>query len=206
MRLTGRECVQKPPVEINRCLERKIVNSGDQDRKEQLEMQRLLRVRRIKRQKKPKFVRPESWRYKRVKPNWRRARGIDSRTRRKKKGWPKSPSVGYGSPRKTRHLHPSGKREALIHSITELETLDPDLQIARIGGTVGRARREEILEMAEILGIRVANPLYVEQEISELESIELEDIDLEEEDLAIEDLDDLESLDLDLEDDSDSSK
>ncbi|MFX0095444.1 MAG: 50S ribosomal protein L32e [Candidatus Hodarchaeota archaeon] len=167
------------------------MNSRDQHEKEQLELQRLLRIRRAKRQKKPKFIRAESWRYKRVKPNWRRARGLDSRTRQKKKGWPKSVSIGYGSPRKTRHLHPSGKKEILIRSVTDLETIDPELQIARIIGTVGRARREEILEMSRILGIRVANPLYVEQEISELETIELEDIELDEGELDLEDLEDL---------------
>lgn len=167
------------------------MNSDNQEKNEQRELRRLLRIRSIKRQKKPKFVRAESWRYKRVKPNWRRARGLDSRTRQKRQGWPISVGIGYGGPRKTRNLHPSGLKEVLIRSTIELETIDPERQIARIIGTVGRARREEILEMSRILGIRVANPLYVEQEISELESIELEDIDLDEESVDIEDLEDL---------------
>ena len=38
--------------------------------------------------RRPRFVREESWRYKRVKEPWRAPHGKTSRVRRSKKGWP----------------------------------------------------------------------------------------------------------------------
>ena len=49
--------------------------------------------------KKPKFRRQESWRYKRVTDRWRKPHGIDSKMRKKIKGWPASPTTGYRSPK-----------------------------------------------------------------------------------------------------------
>ncbi|MFX1338225.1 MAG: eL32 family ribosomal protein [Promethearchaeota archaeon] len=49
--------------------------------------ERLLEIRKNIKKKKPSFRRVESWRYIRVKDSWRKARGIDSQTRKKKKIW-----------------------------------------------------------------------------------------------------------------------
>jgi len=119
---------------------------------------RLLEVRREKKAKEPDFVRQESWRYVRVKPNWRRPRGIDSKMRLKKKGYPKCPNVGYRGPRLVRGLHPSGFREVLVHNVKELEGLDPSRDAVRIASTVGRKKRVEILQRAKELGLKVLNP------------------------------------------------
>ena len=55
---------------------------------------RLMELRKRMNKKRPSFRRVESWRYKRVKDSWRKARGIDSKTRKKKKSGVKSPTVG----------------------------------------------------------------------------------------------------------------
>ena len=68
---------------------------------------RLLELRKKMKAKRPSFRRVESWRYVRVKDPWRKARGIDSRTRIKSKSGVKSPSTGYRTPKKVRGLHPS---------------------------------------------------------------------------------------------------
>jgi len=60
-----------------------------------MEQKRLIELRKKINKKRPSFRRVESWRYKRVKDSWRKARGIDSRTRIKSKSGVKSPSVGY---------------------------------------------------------------------------------------------------------------
>lgn len=138
---------------------------------------RLMRVKRQLNKKRPKFRRQESWRYKRVKPNWRRPRGIDSKMREKKRGYPPLVEVGYGSPRKVRYLHPSGYREFLVRTVEDLYLLDPTVHAARIAGTVGRAKREIIQEQAAILGIKVLNPVqYYEREVP----LEVGEVDLEE--------------------------
>jgi len=158
---------------------------------------KLLRERKKKKLKKPKFRRQESWRYKRVKKPWRRPRGIDSRMRQKKNGLPKSVNVGYKGPKETRNLHPLGYREVLVHNLNELGMINPDEEIVRelgminpdeeivrLAHTVGARKRSQIIDNAETLGITIINPqvpleLAELSETERLEDIELEDFELE---------------------------
>ncbi len=120
--------------------------------------EKLLELRKKIKSKKPDFVRYESWRYKRVKPNWRKPKGIDSKVREKRKGWIKMPDVGYRSPKVVRGLHPSGFEEVLVYRPEDLEKLDPTKHAVRIAHTVGTRKRLTILEKAEELELVVLNP------------------------------------------------
>jgi large subunit ribosomal protein L32e len=106
----------------------------------------------------PKFVRQESWRYVRIHPEWRKPKGVDNKVRRQDKGWPPLVRVGYRGPVESRGLHPSGHFEVLVHRPADLDGLVPGRDVARIGGTVGAKKREQILSRATELGIRVLNP------------------------------------------------
>ena len=106
----------------------------------------------------PKFVRQESWRYVRIHPEWRKPKGVDNKVRRQDKGWPALVRVGYRGPAESRGLHPSGHFEALVYRPSDLASLVPGRDVARIGGTVGAKKREQILSRATELGIRVLNP------------------------------------------------
>jgi len=106
----------------------------------------------------PKFVREESWRYKRVKQSWRSPRGKTSRVRRSKKGWPPVVKIGYSKPASLRGLHPSGMREIMIYRPQDLEKINPKVQVARIAHAVGENKRLLILDEAEKRNIRVLNP------------------------------------------------
>jgi large subunit ribosomal protein L32e len=112
----------------------------------------------VKRSRKPKFRRPESWRYVRLKPNWRKPKGIDHKVRLSMKGSPPLVKVGYRSPSATRGIHPSGFREARVENPSQLKGLDPTKVVVRIGSTVGRRKRAEILATAKEMGLRVLNP------------------------------------------------
>lgn len=117
----------------------------------------LLKLRQQVKSHKPDFVREESWRYKRVKPNWRRPKGIDSKMRRHKKGWPKIVRIGYRGPKVARYLHPSGYYDKLVHNVNELKNLDSEKDAARIAAAVGGRKRKEIIERAKSLKIKVLN-------------------------------------------------
>jgi large subunit ribosomal protein L32e len=144
---------------------------------EPLTGERPLKKRQLSKHKKPKFKRQESWRYKRVKENWRKPCGIDSKMRKKVKGWPPSPEVGYRSPKKIRGLHPSGYVEVRVQTVEDLNGLDPKTQAIRIARTVGGKKRVEILALADERGIHVLNPRIAK----ELEEIEEEEVEEEEE-------------------------
>ena len=108
--------------------------------------------------RRPRFVREESWRYKRVKPPWRAPHGKTSRVRRSKKGWPAVVKIGYSKPRATRGLHPSGLREVMVWRPKDLGNLDPKAHVGRIAHTVGENKRVQILEEAKKANIRILNP------------------------------------------------
>ncbi len=131
--------------------------------------------------KKPDFVRQESWRYVRVKESWRKPKGMDSKMRLQKKGWPPIVKVGYRGPSKARGLHPSGFREVLVHNVEELEKLNPATQAARIASTVGLRKKLEIMERARELGIYVLNPPRLPVEEIEFMPEETEELEEEEE-------------------------
>lgn len=160
-------------------------SSGD---KTQSEILRLRKIQENLKRKRPTFRRVESWRYKRVKERWRRARGIDSKTREKKGGYTISPMIGFRGPRQVRYLSSSGKEEILIHSPVDLSLIDSNRQVGRIAAQIGRKKREKIIMEAELLNIRIVNPISAKIDLGDLE----EELELDEElleDIDIEDLD-----------------
>lgn len=125
-----------------------------------------LKLRERIKSKRPHFRRQEAWRYKRLsgkKEKWRKAKGIDSKMRLKKKGWPKSPEIGYRGPKKVRNFHPSGYKEVLVFNVDDLDNVDPKSQVARIAHTVGAKKRVEISTRAEEKGVRILNPRKVKE-------------------------------------------
>jgi large subunit ribosomal protein L32e len=135
---------------------------------------RALALRKLLKSKKPKFRRQESWRYMRVDESWRKPDGIDSKMRRKKKGWPKLVEVGYRGPKAARRLHPSGYAEVLVHNVDDLDDVDPDTQAIRIAHTVGARKRIEITARARERAIHVLNPREEEKPLEEEEEAEAE--------------------------------
>ncbi len=107
---------------------------------------------------KHRFKRQESWRLKRVKESWRRPRGVTSRMRKEKNGWPPKVKVGYGTAASTRGLHPRGLIERLVRNESDLEGLKPKTHIARLSRQLGEKRRLILLERIRSLNIHVANP------------------------------------------------
>ncbi|HVC27075.1 MAG TPA: 50S ribosomal protein L32e [Nitrososphaerales archaeon] len=122
------------------------------------ELQELLELRKSVAEQRPRFVRPESWRYVRLHPEWRKPKGLDNKIRKSFKGYPKRVKIGYGGPAKARGYHPSGHLDILVQNPTQLDELIPERDAVRIGRCVGAKKRAAILKRANELGLRVLNP------------------------------------------------
>lgn len=133
------------------------------EKKPQLQ-RKALQLRARARNKKPAFVRPESWRDTKFSLSWRRPRGLDNKVRRKIKGWPASPSTGYKGPKIARGLHPSGYREVIVYNAEAVTTVDPTTQAIRIAHTVGKKKRAVIIAKAKELNIKILNVKIVAPE------------------------------------------
>ncbi len=117
----------------------------------------LLEQRRKVSERRPKFKRQESWRYKRLSANWRKPKGIDNKMRRQVSGVPSLVKIGYRGPKIARGLHPSGYVDNLVYNVQDLLLLDKSKDAARIAHTVGNKKRLEIISKAESLGIKLIN-------------------------------------------------
>ena len=149
-----------------------------------MEQKRLIELRKKINKKRPSFRRVESWRYKRVKDSWRKARGIDSRTRIKSKSGVKSPSMGYRGPKKVRGMHPSGYEEVRVNNINDLKDLNNKKHAIKISTNLGIKKRISVIDYAQSRGFKVLNLGISQRELESLEAaLEHSIEDLEDDDL-----------------------
>jgi large subunit ribosomal protein L32e len=95
--------------------------------------------------------------------------------RKREKGHPVMPRIGYRSSKKLRGLHPSGMQEVLVHNIKDMDGLHPKIHAVRIAHRVGDRKRLAIIERADDLGLHVLNP-QLKSEVRELLDLSTEEI------------------------------
>ncbi len=126
--------------------------------------QELLSARKKISSRRPKFIRQESWRYDRLAENWRKPKGKDNKMRRQFSGVPELVKIGYGGPKISRGLHPSGYTDNIVHNNYDLNSFNSNKDAIRIARTVGKRKRNDILTRAKELGLKVLNPCIEKEE------------------------------------------
>ncbi|MBN1159719.1 MAG: 50S ribosomal protein L32e [Candidatus Diapherotrites archaeon] len=116
------------------------------------------RKRMIKKKVKPRFRRQEINKLKKLANNdrWKKPRGINSDKADKMKPNGVHPKIGYSAPKEIRFMHPSGYYETRVFNTQQLESL-PENHAIRIGRTVGKRKKLDIIKAAEAKGIKVLN-------------------------------------------------
>lgn len=103
----------------------------------------------------PSFVRQNRSQKKRVGDSWRKPRGIDNKLRMQWKSAGAIPRVGYRSARKTRGLHPCGKKEVLVSN--ERDLLRVKDEVVRFASALGKKKYEALKRKALELKLHVVN-------------------------------------------------
>ena len=150
----------KKPVPAEKATKEPVAREGSRKKiKPELskEVREDLEKRKERKDSQPAFKRGEWFRYKRLGTAWRRPRGVTNKMRRNRRYRPPKVRIGFGKPASVRFLHPSGFEEVLVHNIKDMESIDPKVQAARIGSTVGTRKRTFMIEAADKRGIRVLN-------------------------------------------------
>lgn len=121
------------------------------------ETKKLLDLRKKIKGKKPYFIRQDAHKHKRLGKKWRKPKGIQSKMRLKLRGYRKSVSKGYKSPKEIRYCDKLGFEKKLISSIKDLKTIDSKIQGIIIAGNIGLKKRIDIIKEARKQSIKILN-------------------------------------------------
>lgn len=163
MKAKSQEEKQKKPKEKKEEAEESIIEEKEEKyrvkKKPELsnELLKRLKLRKRIKERTPTFLREEWFRYKRISENWRRPDGLTSKMRINLKYRPSKVRVGFRGPRETRGLHSTGFEEVMVYTVDDLDHIDPKVQAARIGGSVGTKKRVKIEKKAAELEVRILN-------------------------------------------------
>jgi len=107
--------------------------------------------------KKLKFTRQDAHKKVRLGNKWRKPKGLHSKMRLSFKGYNKSVSIGYGSPKSTRGLDKSSLKLIIIKSLKELENINAKDECIAVAKTIGLRKKVEILKQAVKKSINIVN-------------------------------------------------
>lgn len=120
-------------------------------------MEKLLQHRRIVKAKKPVFNRQDAHKKGKLKSNWRKPKGSDSKMRVRRRGYNRCVSVGWGSPAEVKGFSRQGLKIVNIANMADLSKVDPKTECVVVLSTVGLKKRLLIFEEALKKGVKVAN-------------------------------------------------
>ena len=107
--------------------------------------------------KKPTFSAQDSHKLKRIKPRWRRPKGLQSKMRLKHTGYHSHISHGWRSPVSVRGQTTDGLFPIIVHKTTDLTVIDKKTQAVIIASSVSSKNKIMIYEKAKEHGLLVLN-------------------------------------------------
>ena len=119
-------------------------------------MKKLLELRNEMKKKKPTFLRQEAHKRKKLGKKWLRPKGRDSKMRRKMRGYRRTPSVGYASPRKVKGLTRDGFIERVVETMKDLKNISKE-EIIILSRRLGLKKKILLLKEIEKQGLKVGN-------------------------------------------------
>ncbi len=124
-------------------------------------------VSNIVKKKKPEFNRYNSGYLVKLHGNYRKQKGLHNKTRLKKKGHPKSPSIGYGSPKEIKGFYKSEFSYKLIKSEKDLQNLDAKNII--LSKNLGLRKKLYIINKIKSLNVKILNIKDIDKFIKDAE-------------------------------------
>ena len=120
-------------------------------------METLLQQRKTLKAKKPTFMRQDAHKKVKLKNNWRRPKGSDSKMRVSRHGYRRSVRIGWGSPSEVKGLASSGLRPVMVENVSQLSSLDPKKDCVVLVSSVGTKKRIMVIEAALKKGLKFMN-------------------------------------------------
>ncbi len=116
-----------------------------------------LKFRKEMKKKKPKFIRQDAHKKRKLAKVWRRPRGLHSKVRLAKKGYRRKVSKGFKAPKEVRFLHPSGLDLTVVNNLKDLNNIDPKKEGILIASAIGVKKKLAIIKRALELKIAILN-------------------------------------------------
>ena len=110
-------------------------------------MKTLLEQRNEVKRKKPRFICQDAHKKSRLSQRWRRPKGIQSKMRLNIRGYRRSPSHGWGSPKQVRGLTRYGMVPVIVHTMADIERIDPKNEVAVLAGGLGKRKKIELIKL-----------------------------------------------------------
>ncbi|MBN2458022.1 hypothetical protein JXB31_02740 [Candidatus Woesearchaeota archaeon] len=117
----------------------------------------LLAIRRIRKAKKPRFIRQDAHKKAKLEKKWIRPKGSDSKMRQGFRGYRRSVTKGWKSPLAVRGLSRNGLRIVYVENELHIKGVDKDKECIEISSSVGLKKKTSILKAAIENGITVLN-------------------------------------------------
>lgn len=134
-----------------------------------MEIKQALELRKILKGKKPKFIKQDAHKKKRLDKKWKRPRGLHSKIRLCKKGYRRGVTKGWGSPGVAKGLDKNGMIPVVVSNVAELSKINGKTESALISN-VGQKKRAEILRKAKELKLIISNVNDIGKELEKIDA------------------------------------